>query len=156
MKREKERIIRSGILPNIEQTLLLKACLFNDEESSKAFYDWLEKVNIPSEIEVNTSTLGLPQFFDKLDLGSQRLLSMLYKNLKINKVNHPLIAKLEGYYKYIWYKNQVLMSEFREIAALLSSQKIEVLLRKGLYMTAKIYNDYGTRPTVDIDIAVRK
>jgi hypothetical protein len=156
MKNEKERIARSGIFPTAEQTILLKACLLSGPESTEAFHEWLEIINIPSTMTAEKSALGLPQFFDKLDLGSQRLLSMFYKNMKINKVEHPLIPKLEGYYKYVWYRNQVLMSEFRKLAVILSDQGIEVVLRKGLYMTAMVYKDFGTRPTVDIDIAVRK
>jgi hypothetical protein len=156
MKREKERITRSGILPNAQQTILLKACLLNGSDSIEAFHQWLKIVDIRSTIIVEKSALGLPQFFDQLDLGSQRLLSMLYKNMSANKANHPLIPKLEGYYKYVWYRNQMLMAEFRKLADLLSNQEIEVILRKGLYMTMKVYKDFGTRPTVDIDIAVRK
>jgi hypothetical protein len=156
MKNEKERITRSGIFPNAEQTTLLKACLLSGPESIEAFHEWLQIINIPSTMTADKSALGLPQFFDKLDLGSQRLLSMLYKNMKINKVKHPLIPKLEGFYKYVWYRNQVLMAEFKKIAVLLADQGIEIILRKGLYMTSLVYKDFGTRPTVDIDIAVRK
>ncbi|MFT5641879.1 MAG: hypothetical protein ACI9A7_001985, partial [Cyclobacteriaceae bacterium] len=97
MKNEKERIASSGIFPNTEQTILLKACLLSGPDSIEAFHEWLQIINIPSTMPADKSALGLPQFFDKLDLGSQRLLSMLYKNLKTNKVKHPLIPKLEGY-----------------------------------------------------------
>jgi hypothetical protein len=156
MKNEKERIASSGIFPNTEQTILLKACLLSGPDSIEAFHEWLQIINIPSTMPADKSALGLPQFFDKLDLGSQRLLSMLYKNLKTNKVKHPLIPKLEGYYKYVWYRNQVLMAELRKLEVLLSDKGIEIVLRKGLYMITRVYKDFGTRPTVDIDIAVRK
>lgn len=156
MKREKEYIARSGILPNEEQTKLLKACLHNSHKSNEAFCEWLDLINIPLNNNIHLSSLGLPQFFDTLDLGSQRLLSLLYKKLKINHAQHPIVSKLEGYYKYVWYRNQILVAEFRKLAELLFEQKIKVLPRKGLYMTLMVYKDFGTRPTFDLDITVRK
>jgi hypothetical protein len=156
MKREKELITRSGILPSEEQTKLLKACLHKNPESTEAFHEWLNLINIPFNRKNDHSSFGLPQFFDTLDLGSQRLLSLLYKNMKSNHVQHPIVSKLEGYYKYVWYRNQILVSEFRKLAGLLFDKEIKVVLRKGLYMTVMVYNDFGTRPTVDLDITVRK
>ena len=156
MKREKELIDRSGILPNEEQAKLLKACLHNSLESNEAFREWLDLINIPLNSKIDLSSLGLPQFFDPLDLGSQRLLSLLYKKLKINHVQHPIVSKLEGYYKYVWCRNQILVAEFRKLAALLFDKEIKVVLRKGLYMTLMVYKDFGSRPTVDLDITVRK
>jgi hypothetical protein len=48
------------------------------------------------------------------------------------------------------------MGEFRKLASLLADQEIKVVLRKGLYMTLMVYEDFGARPSVDMDITVWK
>ena len=84
----------SGILPNPQQVILLKACLSSGKPAIQAFEEWIKTI----DIDIKNATIGknvaLPQVYDSLDLGSQRLLSLLYKNLSYQGYKHPVILQL--------------------------------------------------------------
>ncbi len=144
----------SGILPNPQQVVLLKACLSSGKSAIQAFEEWIKTIDIDIENVAIGKNVALPQVYDSLDLGSQRLLSLLYKNLSNQGYKHPVILQLKSYYKYIWYRNQMLKSALHDVSNGLSKAGIAHIIFKGLSFSETYYQDYGARPTVDLDIIV--
>lgn len=140
--------------PTQEQTLLLKSCLSNDSNAIEFFEQWARttKINFDKAI---ASPLGLPQVYDQLDFGSQRLLSLLHYNLTQQGCDHQIIDKLKGYFKYIWLKNQVLQNELHQIANKFSSAEIEMIAFKGISLSKNYYPHFGTRPSIDLDVVIQ-
>lgn len=141
------------LLPTPIQTILLKACLLEKEEAIQYFNQWIDKVNIDLASATNMN-MGLPQVYDSLDFGSQRLLGLLYYNLTKHGYTHPIIEKLRGYFKYVWVRNQVLMKEMHELNSEFGSKDIKIIFFKGMSIVDKYYPHPGTRPTIDLDVVI--
>jgi hypothetical protein len=141
-------------LPDATQTLLLKACLCESkEESIIVWSNWIaSKKN--NKLVFSKTTRLLPQVFDNLDFGSQRLLSLLYKKMTLAKVTDPFIDELKGYYRYIWARNQVLRNQLEEIVILFNSRDVRHIIIKGFPKIEKFYKDWGVRSVFDIDIVI--
>ncbi|WP_420578368.1 nucleotidyltransferase family protein [Ekhidna sp.] len=158
MKRSElnDLIKEAGVYPNAHQLLLLKSALYPPAEAFAYFELWLNQLK-GIHISKSASTKpGLPQVFDQLDLGSQRLLSLLYSNLKSYRTSYPILEQLSGYYKYVWYKNQLLNSTLTALGKEISSSNINLIALKGIAHINQFYGDFGSRPTVDIDVAVQR
>ena len=138
-------------LPNKSQILLLKACLEQSDKANWYLQEWKKTIGINLDAAI-ASPIGLPQIYDKLDFGSQRLLSLLYHNLERLQVEEPGIKKLRGYFKYIWVKNQVLRKELNLIAEKLQSTELKLVSFKGVRIAEEYYPHLGSRPTVDLDL----
>jgi hypothetical protein len=140
-------------LPNAHQSLLLKACLLDDEQAIQYWEKWMS-VNGFNNLRSEPSAGILPQVYDPLDFSSQRLLALLYKKMSSAGVNHPLINSLKGYYRYVWVRNQLLKDELRNITETLNAQGIKHLIIKGFPMIEVYYKDFGVRSVMDIDIMI--
>jgi len=141
-------------LPDLTQTLLLKACLFeNAAESLQCWNSWINQNHYNRPTFQRNSHL-LPQVFDNLDFGSQRLLSLLYKKMSQAKVDDPFIRELKGYYRYTWVRNQVFRNQLEEVVKLMAADHINYVIIKGLPAIEVFYKDWGTRSVLDIDLAI--
>lgn len=123
--------------PIREQELLLRASLLQGKEATDAWHEWKSIVDI-----------------DRLDQGSFRLLPQLYRNLRNQGINDPLVNRFRGVYRQTWYKNQVL---FHNIASLLRSfhdSGIETMILKGAALILLYYKNYGLRPMNDFDVLI--
>ncbi|MFC1488446.1 nucleotidyltransferase family protein [Thermodesulfobacteriota bacterium] len=128
---------KGGCWPNQYQEYLLKASLLKGKEAIDAWYEWKSNVDV-----------------DQLDMGSHRLLPLLYGNLQTQGVEDPLMAKFKGVYRYTWYKNQ---TSFHKMAAILNAfhnAGIRTMVLKGAALTVLHYRDYGLRPMADFDLLV--
>jgi Uncharacterised nucleotidyltransferase len=148
--------MEAGVIPNQAQTLLLQACTWPGSAAIKAFNQWLKMVDLGLPRVMDENRVGLPQLYDHLDLGSQRLLSLLYKNLTNEGFSHPVIDKLAGYYKYVWYRNNLLKAKLDSLIRDFNEIGVEPVIIKGIVLIEKYYKDYGMRPTTDLDIFVRQ
>ena len=140
-------------LPTAHQTLLLKACLLDNDQAVQYWEKWMS-VNGFSNLTSQPSSGILPQVYDRLDFASQRLLALLYKKMSSAGVNHPLITALKGYYRYIWVRNQLLKDELKNIAETFNAQGIKHIVIKGFPMTEVYYKDLGVRSVLDLDIMI--
>jgi hypothetical protein len=128
---------KGGCWPTKEQELLLRAALLQGNEAIAAWHDWESSIAI-----------------DQLDQGSQRLLPLLYHNLREHGVDASLVGKFKGVYRATWYKNQM---AFHDMAALLTAfhnAGIQTLTLKGTALVLLHYKDHGLRPMNDLDILV--
>ena len=90
------------MFPTREQELLLRAALLQGEPALQAWQDCKAQVNLEQE----------------LDMGSYRLMPLLYRNLRTLGVDDPLMGKLRGIYGREWYKNQMLFRAMAEVLLL--------------------------------------
>jgi hypothetical protein len=124
--------------PSPQQELLLRAALLRGQDAIEAWKEWKSCVDL-----------------EQVDLGSHRMLPLLYHNLLTHGIKDPSMGKYKGVYRQTWYKNQIL---FHAIASLLRSFKganIQTLTLKGAALTVLYYKDYGLRPMNDFDVLIR-
>jgi hypothetical protein len=140
-------------LPTAHQTLLLKACLLDNDQAGQYWEKWMS-VNGFSNLSSQPSSGILPQVYDRLDFASQRLLALLYKKMSAAGVTHPLVTALKGYYRYIWVRNQLLKDELKNIAEVFNAQGVKHIIIKGFPMTEAYYKDLGVRSVLDLDIII--
>lgn len=140
-------------LPTAHQTLLLKACLLDNDQAVQYWEKWMS-VNGFSNLSSQPSSGILPQVYDRLDFASQRLLALLYKKMSAAGVTHPLVTALKGYYRYIWVRNQLLKDELKNIAEVFNAQGVKHIIIKGFPMTEAYYKDLGVRSVLDLDIII--
>lgn len=128
---------KGGCWPTWEQELLLRAVLLQGKDAIQAWEKWKSSTDI-----------------DQLDVGSHRLIPLLYRNLHNQGIEDPFMGKFKGVYRRTWYENQLL---FHNISTLLRSfhdAGIETMLLKGAALVLLHYKDYGVRPMADLDVLV--
>jgi Uncharacterised nucleotidyltransferase len=124
--------------PSEEQTLLLKACLLEDEKAFVAWEDWYARADT-----------------DHLDQGSFRLIPLLYKRLRKMGVRKKIMNLFAGIYRMAWYKNRRLLYSASQLIKILGDRGISSLLLKGGAHSMLYYKDFGVRPVWDIDLMVK-
>jgi Uncharacterised nucleotidyltransferase len=129
---------RYPFLPTVEEELLLKACLTQGEEALRSWRTWRDSVDI-----------------EDIDVGTQRLLPLLYDNLRTLGVNDPILSRYKSVYRYFWLQNQLQTRQAVEVLELLAAAGIEGMLLKGTAFIALYYRRYGLRPMDDVDVLVR-
>ena len=125
--------------PTENQELLLRACLMNGHEALTAWQQW--RVIFES---------------GSLDEGSRRLLPLLYRNLKNQKITDPLISVLKEEYFHTWSENQFCLRGIASLIAEFDQGGIPNILVKGSALAVLYYEDVGLRPMKDIDLMVSR
>jgi hypothetical protein len=126
-----------GCWPTHEQEMLLKACLLQGPGVVAAWEEW--------------KTLDL---LDRLDLGSYRLLPLLYHNLRLHGIEDALIGRLKGIHRLTWYQNQLLFRLLVDLLKMFDEASIETMLLKGAALIDPYYHDRGLRLIGDLDVLV--
>ncbi len=129
---------RHGFFPTADEELLLKACLLRGDDAVLCWRGWRDRVDI-----------------EGIDLGTQRLLPLLYANLHDLGVADPALARYKNVYRHARLHNQVLTRQALEALELLAGAGIEGMLLKGIAFIALYYGQFGLRPMNDIDVMVR-
>ena len=124
-------------LPAAQQLQLLRATLLPSPAGCAALLLWLPSADL-----------------DTMDADTQRLMPLLYKRLRIEGIDRPLLPRLLGLKKHVWLKNQLLMRRASTAIGLLQGAGIEVMAIKGLAMNAAYYGDSGLRSMNDCDLLV--
>jgi hypothetical protein len=133
------RFPEGGAFPAATQFLLLKAALWQGEPALQAWQQWKERLNLETDI---------------LDMGSFRLLPLLYHNLRVHGVDDPSMGRLKGIYRLTWYKNRLSLQVLAGVLGLLRSAGIETMVLGGAALTLLYYRDYGLRPMDSLDLLV--
>jgi hypothetical protein len=126
-----------SLWPTQEQALLLTAALEQGPKSLRAWDAWSAGVD-----------------FDGLDAASQRLIPLLYRNLKDQGIEGPLMQRMKGIYRRTWWHNQLLFRRLAEVLAKFEEAEIPSMILKGSPLSLTVYEDMGLRPMNDLDIAV--
>jgi hypothetical protein len=123
--------------PSPQQELLLRAALWQGDDARAAWEQWSSQ-----------NDLRL------LDLGSHRLLPLLYLNLLSLQIQHPWLPDLHNVYRSHWYRNQLKLRRAGKTVELLDAANIPTLLLKACALIPLYYRDPGARPMSDIDLLV--
>lgn len=134
---EQGSTLTGGCWPLPPQELLLRAALLRGQPALDAWEEWVRTTDI-----------------DQLDGGSYRLLSLLYRSMQSQGVDHPHMQRLKGVYRQVWYKNRMLLHATTGLLRSLHESGIRTMLLKGTAMTALYYGEHGLRAMDDFDILV--
>lgn len=127
--------------PTPHQELLLRAALLPPAAASVAWGQWCAEVDIEE---------------DHLDLGSFRLLPLVYHNLRKTIPNDPLMGRLRGIHHRTWVETQIHIQACSAVLRRFQEAGIETLLLKGMPLALAYYPGQGTRPMGDFDLLVPK
>ena len=123
--------------PTAEQELLARAAVMDDDSARDAWAQWIARVDLT-----------------KLDVGSQRMLPLLSRNLAKLGVDHPALKHFSLDYRRNWAKNQLAMRHLEELLAVFDQRGIETIILKGAALLLRYYQDMGVRPMADFDVLV--
>lgn len=123
--------------PAPDQIALLRACCLEGSAALEAWTEW----------KAHPAAIG----WENLDLGSCRLLPLLYRNLSRLGPPPDEISPLKKHYRLAWAANRLLLAKFRPILAALEAEKIPLMILKGAALSPLYYRDEGARPMSDID-----
>ena len=137
-RRELNKInFKGGFWPTRHQELLLQACLLQGKEALDAWCKWKSTTDV-----------------DRLDIGSLRLMPLLYRNLQAHGVEDNLMNKFKGVYRFTLYKNHMLLHNMANVLAGFYDTGIQAMVLKGVALTLLHYRDYGLRPMEDLDVLI--
>jgi len=91
---------------------------------------------------------------ETIDLGSRRLIPLLFDNLSEFGIHDPILAKYQGIKKLYWYHNCLLLHDLESIIGAFTAAKIPVMPVKGCALNLLGYFKSGQRPMGDLDIVV--
>lgn len=89
------------------QKLLLQATVLQGQGAINAWDKWQSIVDL-----------------DRLDSGSDALLSRLYCNLMAHQIEHPHMARLKGIYKRHWYGNKLALNKLQAAVRVLQAEEV--------------------------------
>ncbi|MCC7360944.1 MAG: nucleotidyltransferase family protein [Anaerolineales bacterium] len=131
------RQLEGDCWPTARQRLLLRAALLDGPASLEAWQAW--RAARPAH----------------LDPGSQRLLPVLYRNLRRQGLASAELAGYQRAYRQSWYQNQVRLGELAAVLPAFQAAGMEIVVLKGPALVIQHYRDIGLRPIGDLDLLVR-
>ena len=126
-----------GWYPTRQQELLLRAALLDGDSAKESWKEWRSAIDI-----------------DLIDLGSRRLLPLLYRNLNRLEIHDSSANTYKGVFKLAWYKNQVLFHQIAAVLKALHLRGIRTMILKGAALGLAYYPELGLRPMCDVDLLV--
>ncbi|MBI3160114.1 MAG: nucleotidyltransferase family protein [Chloroflexi bacterium] len=117
---------------------MLQAALLGGERAAQAYHQWERQVDI-----------------ETIDMGSFRLLPLLYDNLIRHQIPSRHHQRLRGVYRRTWASNQLLFRYAADELRRFQAVGIPVCLLKGSALARQIYQDHGLRPMLDFDFGVQ-
>ncbi|AEI50288.1 nucleotidyltransferase family protein [Runella slithyformis] len=132
-----------------DQIWLLKAALFEPSEALKYWGLWKGYW----QLDDFTKEDSFSSVFCYIDVDSQRILPLVYRNLENTK--DPFLPALRDLYRITWMHNQKLLYRAQQIVRDCNVSKIPTMLLKGIPMSLHYYKDMGVRPMGDVDVLVR-
>lgn len=124
--------------PTSDQELLLGAVLWQGEKAPHAWQAWQAKID----------------WNDHLDPDSYRLMPLLFHNLSQYNVEDPIMQKLKGIYRMVWYKNHIAFYRLASLLHTFHEAEIRTMIVKGTALTVAHYPNSGLRPLSEFDLLV--
>ena len=118
--------------------LALRTAVGGDRFDASVFAQWQASVDL-----------------DHLPPGQYALLPLIYSNLARHGIDdHPWLSRLRGIYRKMWYANQLTLRTVAEIAAVLASAGLPVMVVGSAALAATVYPDLAQRPIVPPELVV--
>lgn len=121
--------------PTATQLLLIKAGALPSEQAISYWKEWRSLVDV-----------------QQLDSVSNRLLTLVYYNLKNSGLTSTEFQVCKSTYRHTWVDNQILFHEFFKVMKLFNDADIQAITLKGAAQCMGYYHDIGARVMGDIDI----
>lgn len=128
---------RDAWRPTPHQELLIHAAMDEGARGLAAWETWSAEANL-----------------DRLDVGSTRILPLLYRNLLALGVSHPAMSGFGKFYRHTWATNQLTIRQMGEVIAEFEKRGVQTLVLKGAALMVRYYKDLGVRPMSDCDVLV--
>ena len=129
--------ISSQFLPDELENSLLRAAMSEGSDALDAWRNWSTGIDL-----------------DDIGAGSLQIVPLLYKNLSGMGVQHELMGKYKGIYRYFWAQSQKVIKQTKPVVVELTTQGIPFLLIKGAAFRDVYYPDPFTRTFADLDLMV--
>jgi len=124
--------------PTPAEELLLRAALDSPPKAVEAWKAWSTEERLLS-----------------IEIGSQRLLPAVYRNLSAQLVDDDRLEILAGAYRRVRDRNQFLFDAAAKLIDHLTATGVPVLVIKGAALCTLHYRDIGARAMDDVDVLVR-
>lgn len=135
--RRTESDVPPAFLPSREHECLLRAALWRGEDALESWHEWKSQVDM-----------------DRLDAASERLLPLVYRNLRSQDSRDPVIEQIKPHYLRTWYANQLSFDAMAPVVDAFQRAGIRTMLLKGAALTLLYYRDYGLRAMEDVDAMI--
>lgn len=129
--------MRKNSFPTTSEELLLQAALLSDQLAIEAWKKWKEREEI-----------------DEVGAASQRLLPLVFQNLKKQGINDPLMDKMKGVYRYLFAENHASFHAYRPFFEELNRREIPFMFLNEAAVLLTVYSDFGLRGMQDIDLLI--
>lgn len=126
-----------NVMPNAQETLLIRAASGEGEAALAAWRAWREQVD-----------------FDDVKGESYRVVPLLYRNLSRLGVPAKELTRYASVYRHNWAANGLAFGAGAKGLAQLHAAGIKTLLLKGAALAALHYRDVGVRSMGDVDVLV--
>ena len=126
--------LAAACLPSRRQELLIRAAVLEDGTAARAWEQWKREAGD-----------------DPLDVGSERLLPLLHRNLLRLGVDEP---RLREAYRRTRTTNEQIFLATAPLLQRLQRAGVRTMLLKGAALTVAVYRDHGLRTMHDIDVLV--
>ncbi len=130
-------IIKDDLQFSADKILLLKSALLQGEEAAESWNKYYSDFN-----------------YKKVDPVCNKIIPLLYVNLKKHNIETPLLKEFKNIYNITWYKNKLLFNKLFLAIEALSNAGIEAMPLKGMALTLAYYKDFGLRPMNDFDLFI--
>ncbi len=122
--------------PTVEQSLLLKAALLDDEGQAQEYW-----ARFCRAVDIQV-----------VDYSTTSLTPLVYKRFRDLAGTEIQVAK--SVYRHTWSSNNLSLHTLRKVLSLFAQAGIPVTLLKGAALIANVYRDPGLRVVGDMDILV--
>lgn len=134
----RRRGLTGSFWPSEQQELLLRAALVDGEPGEQA---WL----------ASRPTLDI----ERLELGSSMLLPLVEQRLRGRGSTDELLPRMTGVYRNLWSRNQLGLSDLKELLTLLGRAHVETMLLGPAALVTRYYARLGLRALYEPAILVR-
>ena len=134
-----KRSRRQAWLPSEGQELLLRAALEDGDDALGAWSEWKREGTL-----------------DEMSAADHQVLPLLARNISRLDPSDPDLARLKGFGRHHWVRNQLLLRFGADAIRKLNRAGIETLVLKGPALAVLCYPDIGARPMLDFDALVRR
>lgn len=125
--------------PDPDDALLLRAALLDGEDAIMAWREW-----------------HAGACYDPIDYTQQRVLPLLYNNLRRLGINDLIMDRYHRELRNFWAINQQLYAFAAKNIRALEQQNIRSIVLKGIPLSHCYYAHAGLRPMSDVDILVHR
>jgi len=126
-------------MTDLLQDLMLQAAFLQNEKGLQAWQTWKDKVDLDGPLHP----------------GTFRLLPLIYRNLRRQEIDDPLLMKIKGVSHKNWTRNQLALQALAQALQGLENDGIKFIALGGLAFILQGHPDYSAYPPDQYSILVK-